>query len=131
MCFGIMQNRFRDIQKYYNIVKGAKEAGFEAYKSGFPIRQADAKARFFLKKQGGFDRLFTHSLGHGMGIDVHEPPAISAKEKIKFKPGMVLSCEPGIYMEGKYGIRIEDDYLITKNGPEKLGTLNDGLIIKD
>jgi Xaa-Pro aminopeptidase len=113
------------------MVKSAKEIGSSAYKNGSLIRLADAKARFFLKKQGNFDRLFTHSLGHGMGIDIHEPPAVNTKEKMRFKPGMVLSCEPGLYMEGRYGIRIEDDYLVTKKGPEKLGKLSDGLIITD
>jgi Xaa-Pro aminopeptidase len=113
------------------MVKSAKETGSRAYKSGALIRLADAKARFSLKKQGNYDRLFTHSLGHGMGIDIHEPPSVNAREKTRFKPGMVLSCEPGIYIEGKYGIRIEDDYLVTEKGPKKLGELNDGLIIKD
>jgi len=131
ICFGIIQTRLMDIQKHYNMVKSAKEIGSSAYKNGSLIRLADAKARFFLKKQGNFDRLFTHSLGHGMGIDIHEPPAVNTKEKMRFKPGMVLSCEPGLYMEGRYGIRIEDDYLVTKKGPEKLGKLSDGLIITD
>jgi len=131
ICFGIIRTRLKDIQKHYNMVKSAKETGSRAYKSGALIRLADAKARFSLKKQGNYDRLFTHSLGHGMGIDIHEPPSVNAREKTRFKPGMVLSCEPGIYIEGKYGIRIEDDYLVTEKGPKKLGELNDGLIIKD
>jgi Xaa-Pro aminopeptidase len=131
ICFGIIHTRLADIQKHYNIVKSAKKAGSEAYKSGSYIRLADAKARICLKKQGKLDRLFTHSLGHGMGIDIHEPPSVNAKEKARFLPGMVLSCEPGIYMEGRYGIRIEDDYLVTDKGPEKLGNLSDGLIITD
>jgi Xaa-Pro aminopeptidase len=95
------------------------------------LRQADFKTRQYLNKHGGFDGLFTHSLGHGLGIDIHEPPFVNAKEKIKFSPGMVLSCEPGIYFKGKYGIRIEDDYLITETGPEKLGSLSDSLIVTD
>ena len=131
ISFGIIGAHFKAIQKHYNMVKNAKEAGLKAYKSGSLIRQADAKTRFFLKKHGELDKFFTHSLGHGMGIDVHEPPAVNVKEKTRFKPGMVLSCEPGIYIEDSYGIRIEDDYLITAGGPEKMGTLSDGLIIKD
>jgi Xaa-Pro aminopeptidase len=129
MCFGIIQTRLKGIQKHYNIVKSAKETGSGAYKNGSLISLADAKARIFLKKQGDFDKLFTHSLGHGLGIDVHEAPAVNAKEKTRFKPGMVVTCEPGIYMEGQYGIRLEDDYLVTEKGPEKLGKLSDGLII--
>lgn len=131
LSFGIMHTRLKEIQKHYNIVISAKKAGLLAYKSGSAIKLADTKARIALKKQGDFDRLFTHSLGHGMGIDVHEQPAVNARETGRFKPGMVLSCEPGIYMEGRYGIRIEDDYLITEKGPLKLGQLSDELIITD
>ncbi len=130
ICFGIIQPRLKDIQKHYNIVLGAKKTGVLEYINGNKLRKADAKARICLKKQGNFDRFFTHSLGHGMGIDVHEQPAVNAKEKAKFKPGMVFSCEPGIYMKGKYGIRIEDDYLVAKKDAIKLGSLSDGLIIK-
>ena len=131
ISFGIMHTLFKDVEKRYNMVKSAKQAGFGEYKSGAFVRLADAKARFSLKKQGNLDKLFTHSLGHGIGIDIHEPPAVNAKDKGRFRPGMVLSCEPGIYMEGRYGIRIEDDYLITEKGPKKLGKLSDALIIID
>ena len=131
IAFGIIQTRLKEIAGHYNIVKSAKEAAVLSYKKGLPVRSADAKARFYLKKQGGFDRYFTHSLGHGMGLDIHEPPSVNAKDKSRFLPGMVFSCEPGIYMEGRFGIRIEDDYLVTDKGPEKLGSLKDELIITD
>lgn len=131
MCFGIIQPRLKDMQKHYNMVQSAKKTGSDNYKPGALIRQADAKARICLKKQGNFDKFFTHSLGHGLGIDIHEPPWVNLKEKARFKAGMVLSCEPGIYMEGKYGIRIEDDYLVAEKGPVKLGNLSDALIITE
>jgi Xaa-Pro aminopeptidase len=130
VCFGIIEPRLKGIQKQYNIVRNARAAAVSAYKNGSLIRQADAKTRLFLRKNGLAAR-FTHSLGHGIGIDVHEPPFVNAREKIRFTPGMVATCEPGVYFEGRYGIRIEDDYLITRSGPEKLGRLSDALMIQE
>jgi Xaa-Pro aminopeptidase len=128
MAFGIIKNRFKDLQNHYNIVQNAKKTGVEYYKAGNIIKEADKKAREYLAEQG-LEQYFTHSLGHSLGIDIHEPPGVSHKEELKFEPGMVLTCEPGLYFTGKYGIRIEDDYLITDNTPQKLGKLSDSLII--
>jgi len=129
IAFGIIDSRFK---KYYEIVRQAKKEALTMYKSGLIIRKADLKARQSLKKHG-LDALFTHSLGHGMGIDVHEAPSINKKEASRFRAGMTVTCEPGIYIKGKYGIRIEDDYLITAEGnkAEKLSIIDDNLIIKD
>lgn len=129
--FGIIKARFNNIQKHYNIVKRAKAAGVLSYKKRLTPRNADLKARQYLDNHGGFGRLFTHSLGHGIGIDIHEPPFVNTGEKMQFLPGMVLSCEPGIYFAGEYGIRIEDDYLITGSSPKRLGELSDEIIIKE
>ncbi len=128
MAFGIIGTRLKDIQKHYKIVQNAKKAGVGYYKAGNIIKEADRQARDFLA-EAGLGAYFTHSLGHSLGIDVHEPPSVNSKEELKFEPGMVFSCEPGIYFEGKYGIRIEDDYLITDIGPVKLGKLSDSLMI--
>ena len=73
--------------------------------------QVDALARDFLKEYG-LDKLFTHSLGHGIGINIHEFPFISPKGQDKLKNGMVFSDEPGVYLEGKFGIRIEDTVML-------------------
>jgi Xaa-Pro aminopeptidase len=70
-------------------------------------RQADGIAREYLKEQG-LDKYFTHSLGHGIGINIHEYPTVSPKSDSILKNGMVFSDEPGVYLEGKFGIRIED-----------------------
>jgi Xaa-Pro aminopeptidase len=128
MAFGIIGARLKDIQKQYKSVQNAKKAGVGCYKDGVIIKEADRQAREYLGGLG-LDRYFTHSLGHSIGIDVHEPPGVSQKEELKFEPGMVFSCEPGVYFDGKYGIRIEDDYLITDTAPIKLGKLSDSLII--
>ncbi len=129
IAFGIIDTRFKN---HYNIVRQAKKEAVKLYKNGNIIKKADLKARYFLKKHG-LDALFTHSLGHGTGIEVHEMPYINKKETSKFMAGMTVTCEPGIYIKGKYGIRIEDDYLITaENGKaEKLNKIDDNLIIKE
>lgn len=129
-AFGIIQPLLRQIQKHCGSVLLAKKTALLSYKAGVMIKEADLAARNCLAKDG-LDKYFTHSLGHGMGIDVHEPPSVNQKEELKFQEGMVLSCEPGVYFENKYGIRIEDDYLITDKGADKLGSFSDSLIICD
>lgn len=129
-AFGIIQPRLRQIQKHCESVLKAKKTGLLSYKPGITIKEADLAARKSFSMEG-LDKYFTHSLGHGMGLDVHEPPSVNPKEELKFEAGMVFSCEPGIYFNNKYGIRIEDDYLITNKGAEKLGEFSDSLIICD
>jgi Xaa-Pro aminopeptidase len=128
IAFGIIKPRLLTIQFNYNLVQKAKKEALKFYKEGALIRDADIAARKYLD-QYGLGRFFTHSLGHAIGLDIHEAPSVSGKETGRFKKGMVFSCEPGIYLDKKYGIRIEDDYLITGNMPEKLGKLSDSLII--
>ena len=128
IAFGIIKPRLMTIKNNYNLVQNAKKESLNFYKDGALICEAELAARNYLDKHG-LGKLFTHSLGHAIGIDVHEAPSVSRNEKGIFKKGMVFSCEPGIYIDKKYGIRIEDDYLITANGPEKLGKLSDSLII--
>jgi Xaa-Pro aminopeptidase len=128
IAFGIIKPRLLTIQYNYNLVQTAKKEALKFYKNGALIREADIAARKYLD-QYGLGRLFTHSLGHAIGLDIHEAPSVSGKEAGRFKNGMVFSCEPGIYFDKKYGIRIEDDYLIAGNVPDKLGKLSDSLII--
>ncbi len=127
-AFGIIQPRLKQIEKYCGSVLKAKQTALLSYKPGIIIKEADLAARNSLALDG-LDKYFTHSLGHGMGLDVHEIPSVNPKEGLKFEKGMVFSCEPGVYFEGKYGIRIEDDYLITDKGAEKLGEFSDSLVI--
>jgi Xaa-Pro aminopeptidase len=125
--FGIIDTRYKEILKNYGIVRKAKEIGVSYYIEGGLIKNAELKVREYLTKHG-LEQYFTHSLGHSIGIDVHEPPSVNTKEKKRFKNGMVFTCEPGVYFPGKYGIRIEDDYLITEKGAEKLNGTSDALI---
>lgn len=128
MAFCIMSTRLKDIKRHYNIVKTAKDRGVAFYENSLPIERADRQARAYLAKHG-VEKFFTHSLGHGTGIDIHEPPFIRKAGEGRFKSGMVVTCEPGIYLEHSYGIRIEDDYLIGPNQAQKLSPMDDALII--
>ena len=76
-------------------------------------------ARAFIAK-AGFGRRFRHGLGHGLGLLVHEAPRLAVKSQTILKPGMVVTVEPGIYLPGWGGIRIEDDVLVTRTGREVL-----------
>ncbi|MBP7791488.1 MAG: aminopeptidase P family protein [Candidatus Goldbacteria bacterium] len=128
--YRIIKSRLKAYLINYNIVKTAKNKSASFYKSGSLTKQPDIFIKNYLKKYG-LDMFFTHSLGHGIGIDIHEKPYINQKSNLKFKPGMVATCEPGIYFQNEYGIRIEDDYLITNDAPVKLSKLSDEIIIKE
>jgi len=111
-------------KRIYNIVLEAQNRAIKAIKPGAEIRQIDAAARQFIAKKG-YGRAFSHSTGHGIGIEVHEAPQISGRDSTKLKPGMVFTVEPAVYLTGKFGIRIEDMCLVTEKGAVILsGTLN-------
>jgi Xaa-Pro aminopeptidase len=82
-------------------------------------RMLDAVAREVIT-EAGFGEYFGHSLGHGIGLDIHESPRVSPTSDQILRPGMVITVEPGIYLPGKFGVRIEDDVLITATGGEIL-----------
>jgi|DewCreStandDraft_4_1066084.scaffolds.fasta_scaffold04923_10 Xaa-Pro aminopeptidase len=128
--YRIIKSRLNKYIKNYNIVKTAKNQSVFLYKSNNLTKKPYIFVKKFFKKYR-YDKYFTHSLGHGIGIDIHEKPNINKTENIKFKPGMTVTCEPGIYFNNEYGIRIEDDYLITDNGPVKLTNLKDDIILKE
>ena len=111
-------------KKIYDIALQAQHRALRKIKPGVPINEIDHAARHFITDKG-FGRYFLHNLGHGIGLDVHEDPHISAKEKALFKAGMVCTVEPGIYLPGKCGVRIEDMVVVTQEGVEILsGSLN-------
>ncbi len=111
-----MGQRYRE---YLKIVKEAQEAAFSLIRPGVRLRDLDIKVRSFLK-QYGLDGYFIHSLGHGLGLEVHELPRVSSSSQATAVPGMVFTVEPGIYIPGKFGIRIEDVVLVKEDGYELL-----------
>ena len=106
-------------RRVYELVKTAHDAAIAAAKPGISGKALDKIARDVIRK-GGFGRCFGHSLGHGVGLEIHEAPNASTKSEWILKPGMLVTIEPGIYLEDNLGVRIEDLILITEDGCEVL-----------
>ena len=97
----------KKIQKAYDVVLQAHDRAIEKVRSGMKARQVDALTRDLITK-AGFGEYFVHSTGHGVGLDIHEMPYIASKSDTIIEDGMVFTIEPGIYIPGEFGIRIED-----------------------
>lgn len=110
------------LERVYRVVSEAQRAAIAAIRPGVTAKQVDTVARGVIH-DAGFGAHFTHGLGHGIGLEVHEEPRLSATNEHELVPGMVLTIEPGIYLPGWGGIRLEDDVLVTKTGAETLSTL--------
>ncbi len=108
-----------DQKKIYNIVLSAQLAVLENLKPGMLCKDVDRIARDYISLQG-YGQYFGHGLGHGVGLYIHESPAFNLKDTTIVRPGMVETDEPGIYLPGKFGVRIEDMILITEEGCESL-----------
>lgn len=102
-------------QEIYNVVLDANNQAIEMIKPGAKIADCDKVARDIISN-AGYGEYFPHRLGHGLGLSVHEFPDISSANTDEFKPGMVLTVEPGIYVPGVAGVRIEDDIVVTEDG---------------
>ncbi len=126
--FGTPSKKF---VKIYNAVLGANLLAEEQIYSGLSTKEADKLARDYLKREG-LDKYFTHSLGHGVGLEVHEAPTLSKKTNTLLKNGCVFTIEPGIYLDNQFGVRIEDTVVLEKGKIKRLFSDNKKLlIIKD
>ena len=110
------------IRKIYEIVLNAQLAAIARIRPGVSFRSVDSVARGLIKN-AGFGKKFGHGLGHGIGLQIHEEPFVSPIRKGTFQPNMIVTVEPGIYLPGFGGVRIEDNILVTKNGNEVLSGL--------
>lgn len=107
------------LERVYGVVLKAQQAAIRSIRPGARCRDVDAVARRVIEN-AGFGKHFSHGLGHGIGLNVHEGPRMSAASEAELKPGMIVTVEPGIYLEGWGGVRIEDDCLVTRQGCEVL-----------
>ena len=106
----------------YGVVLKAQQAGIAAIRPGARCQDVDAAARKVID-QAGFGKYFGHGLGHGIGLEIHEGPRLSPISTDELKPGMTVTVEPGIYLPGIGGVRIEDDILVTRDGHEVLSSV--------
>ena len=119
-----------DVKEAYEVVLAAQQAGFEALRAGVSGVDADAAARAVVEGSP-FAGTFGHGLGHGLGLEVHEAPRLSTESSDVLTAGNVVTVEPGIYLSGRAGIRIEDDVVITEQGFENLTELRKDLLSVD
>ena len=108
-------------REVYDLVLASQLAGLDAIRAGVGGREVDAIARAVID-EGGYGELFGHGLGHGVGIEVHEPPRLSKRSEDELLVGDVVTVEPGIYIPGELGVRIEDLVVVTEDGHRNLST---------
>ncbi|WP_134698663.1 Xaa-Pro peptidase family protein [Ammoniphilus sp. YIM 78166] len=108
-----------EMVQVYEIVRKAQDEAVKAIRPGVSMRSIDQVARSIIS-QAGYGEFFTHRTGHGLGIEVHEEPFLTSDNEQLLEEGMVVSVEPGIYLSGKFGVRIEDIVVVTAHGAERL-----------
>jgi Xaa-Pro aminopeptidase len=119
VCLGKMPAYVKNI---YAVCLEAQMQAIDAVKPGIPAADVDKIARKVITR-AKLGKYFSHGLGHGIGLDIHEAPGLSGKSRQILQPGMVVTVEPGIYLPGKGGVRIEDDVLVTETGGKVLSNL--------
>ena len=114
-------------RRAYDAVLAAQEAAVDAVRPGATVGEVDEAARSVLRK-AGLGKYFTHSTGHGVGLEIHEQPRVAAGQPMRLEAGMVITIEPGVYLPGKFGIRIEDMVAVTRTGRRVLTPASKGWI---
>jgi Xaa-Pro dipeptidase len=117
----------KEYLKIYDIVRKAQETGVKSVRPGRTCEEIDQIVRKIIEDEG-YGKYFIHRTGHGLGLEVHEEPYIVEGNKLVLEPGMTFSVEPGIYLPGKFGVRIEDCVIVTEKGAEPFTKLSHDLI---
>jgi Xaa-Pro aminopeptidase len=117
-----------ELQRVHDIVREAQQAAFEAVRPGIGCQEVDRVARAVIT-DAGYGEQFIHRTGHGIGVTTHEPPYMVEGEVQPLVPGMCFSIEPGIYLKGRFGVRIEDIVTVTADGGRRLNTTDHGLAV--
>ena len=118
----------KEMNQVYTIVQESQNAGLDVAKAGATCGQVDSACRDLIAERG-FEKLFIHSTGHGIGLDVHEPPWLRTKNTEELKPNMAVTVEPGIYIRNKFGVRIEDSIIVNNGRPHVLNRFTKDLIV--
>ena len=118
-CTVVLGSPSQEQKKIYQIVKEAHDKAFEIVRPGIPVQEVDKAARDHIR-QSGYGDYFGHSTGHGVGLAVHEDPAVNSENQDLIQEGMVFTIEPGIYLPDWGGVRIEDMVLVTPQGAKSL-----------
>jgi D-alanyl-D-alanine dipeptidase len=117
-------------RRVHDVVRAAQEAGFAAVRPGAACQDVDRAARAVIE-DAGYGPYFIHRTGHGIGVTTHEPPYMIEGEERELVPGMCFSVEPGIYLPGRFGVRIEDIVTVTPDGGRRLNTTTREMVIVD
>lgn len=117
----------KEMKQVYGIVQESQKTGLDAAKAGVTCGQVDAACRNLIREQG-YEKYFIHSTGHGIGLDVHEPPWLRMKNEEALRENMAVTVEPGIYLENKFGVRIEDSIIVTGGRPKVLNRYTKDLV---
>jgi D-alanyl-D-alanine dipeptidase len=118
----------QEVQRVHDVVRAAQQAAFEAVRPGVPCEHVDRVAREVIS-EAGYGEWFIHRTGHGIGVTTHEPPYLVAGEGQQLEPGMCFSIEPGVYLPGRFGVRIEDIVTVTGKGGRRLNNTDHALRI--
>lgn len=117
-------------RRVHDLVRAAQEAGFRAVRPGVPCQEVDRAARAVIA-DAGYGEYFIHRTGHGIGVTTHEPPYMIEGEEQPLVPGMCFSVEPGVYLPGRFGVRIEDIVTVTEDGGRRLNDTTREMVIVD
>ena len=126
--FFTMGHPTQEMEEVYAAVLAAQKAGIQAARAGVPGSEIDAAARRSLQ-DAGYGAYFTHGFGHSLGLDIHEKPNASTTEKGEMPVGAVISAEPGVYLPGRFGVRIEDVLILSETGCEDITRSPKDLIV--